>query len=936
MTKHGIPLNTLKQCLEFLQWLHKGGGKHRLQEVSQTLYDRIKTHFDSKFVSVENVEKGLRPFLSAVSKFYERLCYKAEAGKYVTKSAEDISNALLDCHPKFFAAMYFLQYCVNNTFGTLGGGGWEKNYPGYENKPWLGRNDWGGDLQEYLRSKDPKDYGGIIPGGFGKGEVRYGYSDTKGYAQGTRMYVDLEDIVSKTTYYNFFRSVFVSSAVAYSGVNKENTANALSLVRTFCDIVAGESDQDNGGELIRQLNEGLNRQVHSPTRKSICWKDLKDHCAKLMEKLRKLFNKEKRFDFTGQATKLLDLNKEELAGKAADWLRRSLTTVRGKLQQIRTDEGVLGLQQTDLGEYFTKHFFPYGFIFKDQTRFVKLDREVKLLMRDWRTVINDLKKRTGSDLDRLREILSGDKKEQCKEPPPTKPEAPPAKDHEGTPNQGKKAEGAQNQGKKVEGAENQGKKSEGAQNQGEKSEGAQNQGKKVEGAQNQGKKGEGAQNQGKKAEGNQNQNNDQSKSSGSASGKSVAPATPDGKDGGSGLQGPKGNKGDAGPPGPPGGQSPQGPKGDRGQQGPPGPLTPDQGQSVQPQPPPIPPTPPSTPTLPASPGPPGSPGQPGVHDPASPVGDHSAQQRLAAQGTMQLRDTGVARADSLSSPVVMQRSTQSTPASAHRHSTSVRTRDNFGAGGQAGKDDSWWGENEWIYKEDVKGKWIRKQQEDEWLKTQEQKDLEQQRRLQQHLRRFQQHKSRYTAPTPITIPEPIDFSVDGNVVYYDSDTELQGKRDVFDLRNERYMNSLRVETLRKIEEKHKLQKEAAGRYKTYEEHKYIEGQQDAGDVFTGIVEPDAKGVPNAAIIDKSAYLGVPRGEPIKAPKMFPPMPDVTGEHIPDPNLNTRLPMHPPIPRLKPKIESEMKKPYEPPISHTQPRHRTYQPQFQYIDPPRAS
>ncbi|GBE61912.1 ribosome binding protein [Babesia ovata] len=443
MEKHDIPLNTLKECLMFLQWLHKGGGKHRLQEVSQTLYDRIKTHFDSKFVSVENVEKGLRPFLSAVSKFYERLCYKAEAGKYVTKSAEDISNALLDCHPKFFAAMYFLQYCVNNTFGTLGGGGWEKNYPGWEEdwRTWYGTYPKsGGDLQKYLRatvgdekySKIP----GLLPGGFSEGEVIY-YTLGSGYYQGYNMAGNLEKIVSKGNY-NYFRSVFVSSAVADTGAAIPNTANALSLVRTFCDIV-GEADQkDSGAELKPKLEEGLKRLT---TPKSICWKDLQSHCAQLRDKLSKLFNKSKRFDFTGQATGLANLAGTDLAGRTADWLRGNLTTVRGKLDKIDTSDSVVTLRQDQRGGYFTNNFFPFGFTFRDHMNMQ--EGEVKRLLEDWRTVIDDLKKKTGSDLERLREILSGENPIGCTKPPPPPPNV------DASANQGKKAEGTSNQSRDV-------------------------------------------------------------------------------------------------------------------------------------------------------------------------------------------------------------------------------------------------------------------------------------------------------------------------------------------------------------------------------------------------------------------------------------------------------------------------------------------------------
>ncbi|GBE62000.1 ribosome binding protein [Babesia ovata] len=588
MTKHGIPLNTLKQCLEFLQWLHKGGGKHRLQEVSQTLYDRIKTHFDSKFVSVENVEKGLRPFLSAVSKFYERLCYKAEAGKYVTKSAEDISNALLDCHPKFFAAMYFLQYCVNNTFGTLGGGGWEKNYPGWEEdwRTWYGTYPKsGGDLQKYLRatvgdekySKIP----GLLPGGFSEGEVIY-YTLGSGYYQGYNMAGNLEKIVSKGNY-NYFRSVFVSSAVADTGAAIPNTANALSLVRTFCDIV-GEADQkDSGAELKPKLEEGLKRLT---TPKSICWKDLQSHCAQLKTKLHTLFNEPKRFDFTGQATGLSDLNKEALAGKAADWLRENLTKVRGKLDKIDTNSDVINNPHKDnLGDYFTKNFFPYGFTFGRERHKIR-QSDLKDLMRDWSSVINDLKKRTGSDLDRLREILSGEGEKSCKEPEPPPPVV------EETSNQGKKSEGAQNQGKKAEGAQNQGKKAEEAQNQGKKTEGTPNQGEPL----------------GPTTSMSTNQNNGQ--------GEQKFPPPPgvtstasDTSPGDPGAPGPAGSKGDPGPQGsigtgPPASSSPTNTQVQRTLQ----PKTPPQPQ--QPPPPPPPATASGTVT-------PGLPAKPGVQGPGS-------------------------------------------------------------------------------------------------------------------------------------------------------------------------------------------------------------------------------------------------------------------------------------------------------------------------------
>ncbi|GBE61091.1 ribosome binding protein, putative [Babesia ovata] len=452
-----IQLNTLKDCFKFLEWLYKGDGKDRLKEVSQNLHSRIKNHFSSTFLKEGYVEQGLSPFLEKASRIYGRLSKDPQPGDYGGKNATEIVDALLDCHPKFFAAMYFLQYCVNNTFGTLGGGGWEKNYPGYENKPWLGRNDWGGDLQEYLRSVKPEDYGGIIPGGCGFEEVRYGHWDSAGYSQGTKMYLDLQEIL-KRDIYNFFRSVFVSSAVAYSGVNKENTANALSLVRTFCDIVKNEPSSD-GGDLLKKLNADL--QKYNPP-KSICWKDLREHCAQLRNQIDKIF-KHYRFDFTGQVTKVSDLNEIELAGKTADWLRGNVVKVRGHLNKI--EEYKTGQH---FGEYFTKNLFPYGFAFSDKSRSIS-STEVRNLMSDLYNVSKQLSENR-LHLDRLKDILDGNYRNSCPPASPSKkPEAPPAKPvvtkaeatkptatkNEGTSNQGKKAEGAQNQGEKAEGTPNQ-------------------------------------------------------------------------------------------------------------------------------------------------------------------------------------------------------------------------------------------------------------------------------------------------------------------------------------------------------------------------------------------------------------------------------------------------------------------------------------------------
>ncbi|GBE62629.1 ribosome binding protein [Babesia ovata] len=427
MTGHGIHLNTLKECLQFLHWLNKGGGSQKLQEASLNLENRIKQYYTPNFLKKGDVEYALSEFVRKASGIYERLSKDPQPGKYGGVDAQKITDALLECHPKFFAAMYYLQYCVNNSFKKLGGGGWEKDYTGWEEDwPWWGKTGWGGDLQKYLRAtvSDPKysQIPGLLPGGFGRDE-------------GSNMYVDLEKILEKRPY-NFFRSVFVSSVIGNAASRKENSANALSLVRTFCDIVK-EADPDTGGSLITALNADLKGQVYSSD-KTICWQELRDHCAKLRKKFDTFFNDPKRFDFTGQSIGLDKLQTKELATRAANWMRGNLTKVRGKLKDIEEYKG------QHPGAYFTKNLFPYGFTFNGQYRSIRSDKELQALVGDLYSAARELQT-DGDGLDRLSTILHGVRQIAC-----TKPEPPPPK-AEGNQNQGKKAEGAQNQGKKAEG-----------------------------------------------------------------------------------------------------------------------------------------------------------------------------------------------------------------------------------------------------------------------------------------------------------------------------------------------------------------------------------------------------------------------------------------------------------------------------------------------------
>ncbi|GBE61775.1 ribosome binding protein [Babesia ovata] len=607
MTGHGVKLDTLKDCLRFLEWLHRGEGQSMQDKVAVDLYGRIHTYFIEKpnHFNLKNVKDGLSAFLATVSAFYTRLCYNPEAGKYVSKQPSDIADALLECLPKFLAAIYYLWYCVDPAFERLGGGGWQKDWTGYETEwGWWHSGSSGGDLQKYLRAqeRDALNYGGMIPGGFGKDEVRYGRNVLDyGYPQGYKMALDLQAILSKK-YYNFYRSVFVTSVFSKSnGTGTPDTANAVSLVRTFCDIINSETSE-GGGSLKTALEDGLKR---FGSHKSICWQELKDHCAELRGKFDKFFEHNKRFDFTGQSTKLENLKTEDLAKRTADWIREKLNIVRGRLKDINTGDPVINNpDKKDLGKYFTDNLFPYGFTFNGEIRFVKSPKEVQDLMRDWRDGIDEFFG-AGKGLERLKDILHGEKKQSCQE-------LPPEKKSEGTPNQGKKAEGAQNQGKKGEGAQNQGKKAEGNQNQSGTSLGVLPTVKSVVHTQSSGDPG---------ATGPKGPKDQKVPvSSSTPTPKVVQPPAATPSPGGGGASGPAGPKGDAGPPGPKGVQGPPGPKGDPGPQGsigtgPPASSSPTNTQvqrTLQPKTPPQPqqppPPPPAAPPLPAAPAPAGKPG----------------------------------------------------------------------------------------------------------------------------------------------------------------------------------------------------------------------------------------------------------------------------------------------------------------------------------------
>ncbi|GBE61703.1 Ribosome-binding protein 1, putative [Babesia ovata] len=337
--------------------------------------------------------KDLSKFLSNVDTFYGKLVLtKLNDGASIPRdkkliSGEQILDALLVCLPKFLAAMYYLWYDVNRNFEKLGGGGWKEDWPGYE-KDWVLYGSWGGELQEYLRSTDPVKYGGIIPGGFEHGEVRH--NDHYGYRQGYNMVDDLRTLLDKdSTKHNLFRDVFATTVIpTTAGADIPNTANVLALMRTFCEIV----DTERGG---------LNIEKHEELQTTLInWTNLVDHCQYIRFHLGKIF-KGGSFSFTGYGRDLSEIKKGGFAKRTAAWFRGNMDKVKKNLAEIVHYPGdnylnvfatnkqhhKIKYYHAELGKYFTKHFFPYGFTFSGENIYTLPNDPHTALNENWDSVI---------------------------------------------------------------------------------------------------------------------------------------------------------------------------------------------------------------------------------------------------------------------------------------------------------------------------------------------------------------------------------------------------------------------------------------------------------------------------------------------------------------------------------------------------------------------
>ncbi|CDR97374.1 hypothetical protein BBBOND_0312770 [Babesia bigemina] len=401
MSRHGVSLETLKDCFRFLLGLRKD---KRVEEAARALHGRIKGNYKDSQHMGHQIVPELSAFLQNVLEFYQKLTsWDAAKNKTLNLgiiSPDDIVNALVECIPKFLAAMYYLWYNVDYAFDRVGGAKWRDDYKGVDTWRW----DWkgvrwryGGGLQKYLTAQTGNHTYDVIPGGFATGESDLAYDN--GYSQGQDMTTDLRKILIKNGN-NIFRDILVILMLSTkSKVEIQNTGNAVALLRTFCHIVADAGTKE----------EALIKNAVTPVGKCIEWSKLKRQCRWLKKEIQNFFKKEA-FSHTGHSLDIEKLNHAEFAKTTANWLRKHLLDVRENLGKINRVDYTSDMISHRF--FATKYVFPYGFIFGD-TGYGTMSTEYKSLKPIWGQIIAVLSRGDVSGhLIKIKSILEG---RECKD-----------------------------------------------------------------------------------------------------------------------------------------------------------------------------------------------------------------------------------------------------------------------------------------------------------------------------------------------------------------------------------------------------------------------------------------------------------------------------------------------------------------------------------------
>ncbi|CDR71886.1 hypothetical protein, conserved, partial [Babesia bigemina] len=326
MSGHGVTLDTLKECFEFLEWLN--GGQGQKNNVVNAFMTKLRPYYGSNSQFKKQLQNRYVNFVKNVASLHKKLSSQqvSRRGTYkvTPRDANQILDALLECTPKFLAALSFIQYHVDATFRDVGGGDWALQSPKSR------------DFQEFLTTGN-----NIIRGGFDAMEL--------GNVKGGTLVEDLKTILNKygargNPVHDHFRNVILTTLG--KSLDAVNTGNAVFLLPVFCELVIGDPDGN-------KYKSSVEKAIGTNT---ICWTDLKDHCQLLKEHIDQLTAAG--FSATGIAFKPKEPVK--FVTKAAEWCKANLSKAAGELGKMIPPS----IRSTaELQSYAKDKLYPNGFIF---------------------------------------------------------------------------------------------------------------------------------------------------------------------------------------------------------------------------------------------------------------------------------------------------------------------------------------------------------------------------------------------------------------------------------------------------------------------------------------------------------------------------------------------------------------------------------------------
>ncbi|CDR96884.1 hypothetical protein BBBOND_0307880 [Babesia bigemina] len=395
MAAKGVKLDTLKQCLEFLYWLHSDRRGKKLQSrVVDELFNIINKYYNNSTFR-EQLRLSLPAFLNSASKVYNQISNKTTPSNYGGSSDQNIIDAILECLPKVYAAFSLLLFHVDYTYRALGGGFWASEET----------NSGDNALKSYLTASNDI-YNGIIPGGFSEGELNslQGVKLAHNLNEALTRYISTPDIFTGVLFNNLVNSDW----------HDVDAGNVLLLLWAFCEYV--ETHEEGDSELKTNLQEELKK-------KGMCfeWDMLVEHCKTLKKSLDKLFGNTfddfspKPFTTTGRAFTTFALKPEAFAGAFEKWFIDHWDDIGDALDAIKS--GVEDLEEST-ADFSPEYIYPYGIVLNKDQR-----NEWEQGLKNLPAVLKALGNSDNGDVEKLKEILGGT---SCPVQPPPPPPLQPA------------------------------------------------------------------------------------------------------------------------------------------------------------------------------------------------------------------------------------------------------------------------------------------------------------------------------------------------------------------------------------------------------------------------------------------------------------------------------------------------------------------------------